>query len=74
MKQSCYFAKICDGEFNKKPIGVNLFSLQFCLHEKMLKIMCEKCTKFVSRCWGLLLEDVRAIGRCFDKSRKPIIL
>ena len=33
VKQSCYFAKICDGEFNKKCIGLNLFSLQLCLHK-----------------------------------------
>ena len=41
VKQSCYFAKICDGEFNKKFMGVNLFSLQHCVHEQMLKNMCE---------------------------------
>ena len=29
-----------------------------------------KGTKFVSRCWGLLLEDFGAIARKFDKSRK----
>ena len=28
VKQLGYFAKICDGELNKKHIGVNLFSLQ----------------------------------------------
>ena len=28
MKQSCYFAEVCDREFNNKHIGVNLFSLQ----------------------------------------------
>ena len=57
VKQSCYFAKVCDREFNKKYIGVNLFSLQLWLHEYRLTILCEKCTKFVSRCWRLLLED-----------------
>ena len=30
MKQSCYFDKVYDGEFNKEHIGVNLFSLQLC--------------------------------------------
>ena len=70
MKQSGYFAKICYDEFSRKHIGVNLFSLQLCLHELMLKIMCKKGTKFVSRCWELLLEDFRAIGS-FDQSQKP---
>ena len=35
----------------------------------MLTISNEKCTKYVSRCWGLLLENFRAIGRGFDKSQ-----
>ena len=52
MKQSYYFAKLCDGDSNKKLIGVNLFSLQFCVPEYMLKILCEKGTKFVSRFRG----------------------
>ena len=33
----------------------------------MLKILCEKGTKFVSRCLGLLLENFRSILRSFDK-------
>ena len=33
VKLPCYFAKLCDGEFNKKHLGVNLFSLQHCVHE-----------------------------------------
>ena len=33
MKQSYYFAKVCDGELNKKHIGVNLFLLHHCVHE-----------------------------------------
>ena len=49
MKQSCYFAKSCDGEFNKKHIGVKLFSLQPCVHEKMLKMLRENGTKIDSR-------------------------
>ena len=64
MKQSCYFAKVCDGELNKKHIGVNLFSLQLCVHEKILS---EKGAKLVPRCWGLLLENFRTIARSFDK-------
>ena len=48
MKQSCYFVKLCDGEFNKKHIGVTLFSLQLCVRELILK-MCGKGTKYVSR-------------------------
>ena len=28
----------------------------------MLKMLCEKCTHFVSRCWGLHLEKIRAIA------------
>ena len=40
----------------------------------MLKILCEKGTKFVSRCRGLLLEDFGAIARRFDESRKLMIL
>ena len=31
-KQSCYFAKICDREFNKKHKGVNLSLLQLCVY------------------------------------------
>ena len=42
VKQSCYIAKIYDGGFKNKHIGVNLFSLQLCLHEYMLKILCKK--------------------------------
>ena len=41
-------------------IGVNLISLQLCVHE-MLKIVCEngkKCFKM----WGLLIDDSRAIA------------
>ena len=53
MTQLCYFAKVCDHELNKKHIG----ALQLCVHELGLTIFCEKCTKFVSRCSGLLLEN-----------------
>ena len=59
MQESCYFAKVCDREFNKNHIEVNLFSLQLCVHEKGLTILCEKGTKFVSRCWKLITEDSR---------------
>ena len=55
-------------------IGVNLFSLQFYVHEYRLTILCEKGTKIVSRCWGLLLEDSIAIARSFDKWQKLMIL
>ena len=54
MKQSCYFAKVCDREFNKKHIGVNLFSLQLCVHEYRLIILCEKYTKFVLKILGII--------------------
>ena len=43
-QQSCYFAKVCAREFNKKHIGVNLFSLQLCIHEKRLTVLSEKKT------------------------------
>ena len=42
VKQSFYFAKVCDGKFNKKQIElgpngprleVNFFSFQLCVHE-----------------------------------------
>ena len=33
VKKLCYFAKVCDGVFNKKHIGLNLLSLQLCLHK-----------------------------------------
>ena len=59
MQQLCYFAKVCDREFNKKHKGVNLFSFQLCVHEKGLTILSEKGTKFVSRCWKLITEDSR---------------
>ena len=42
-----------------KYIGVNLFSLQLCVHVKGLTILCEKGTKFASRCWKLITEDYR---------------
>ena len=35
----------------------------------MLNILCEEGTKFASRCWGLLLENFRAIGRSFDVAK-----
>ena len=38
----------------------------------MMKILCEKDIKFVSRFWGLLLEDFGVIARSFDKSQKLI--
>ena len=75
VKQSCYFVKVLDGEFIKKHMGVNLFSLQLCvLREQMLKILCEKATKCVSRCWGHILEDFGSIVESFDKSRKLMTL
>ena len=69
MKQSCYFVKICDGEFNTKHTGVNLFSLQLCLHEKM-KI----AHNLFQDIAGLLFDSFRAIGRSFEKSQKPMIV
>ena len=66
MKQSSYFANVCDREFNKKHIGVNIFSLQLCVHEYRLIILRGKGTNFVSRCRGLLLENSGAIGISFD--------
>ena len=33
VNKSCYFAKVCDGEFKKKAHRVILFSLQLCVHE-----------------------------------------
>ena len=65
MKQSCYFAKVCNREFIKKHKGVNLSSLQLCVHEYRLASLRERGTKVVSRCWGLFLEDSRAIVRRF---------
>ena len=41
-KQSCYFDKVCDREFNRKHIEVNLFSLQLFIHEKRLTVLSEK--------------------------------
>ena len=63
VKQSCLFAKVCDGEFHQTLIRLNLFSLQLCVHDKVLKVLCEKGSKFVSMCWGLLLGDFRATAR-----------
>ena len=54
-------------------IGVNSFSLQLCVHVYMLTILKEKCTKFVTRCWGLLLEEFRAIASSFGESRNLMI-
>ena len=47
MKQSSYFAKVHvrDGEFNKNHIEVNLNSMLLCIHEYMLKIVCEQMHK-----------------------------
>ena len=55
VKQSCYFAKLCDREFNIKHIGVNLFSLQLgCTW--IVKILFEIGRIFVSRCWGYFMQ------------------
>ena len=40
----------------------------------MLNILCIKGTKFVLRCWGLLLEDFRAMAKSFKKVPKKQIL
>ena len=45
MNHSCFFTKVCDGEFNNKQLGVTLFLLQLCVREKVLKILCEKTKK-----------------------------
>ena len=74
MKQSCYFAKVCDREFNKKHIGVNVFSLQLCVHAYRLTISYEYDTNVVSICWGLLLEDSTATAGSFHKSYKLMAL
>ena len=63
-----YYAQVCDREFSKEHIGVNLFSMQHCLHEYRLIILYEKGTKFVSRCLGTTSEDSFAIARNFDDS------
>ena len=65
--RSC--AKVCDREFNKKHIGVNLISLQFCVHEKGWQLFAKIGTKFV-----LFPGDSRAIARSLDESRKLMIL
>ena len=70
MKQSCYFVKVCDRKFNKKHIGV----IYFIVTLYRLTNLRERETKDVSICWGLLLEDSRAIGISFDTSRKLLIL
>ena len=33
VKQSCYFAQVCSWKFNKKHMGVTLFSLQLSVRE-----------------------------------------
>ena len=68
------FCQICDCEFKKKVHRGQLISLQLRIHEYWLTILCENDTKFVSICWGLLLENFIAISRSFDKSRKLMIL
>ena len=76
-KQSCYFDKVCDREFNRKHIEVNLFSLQLFIHEKRLTVLSEKKkkhAKFVSRSWGSLIEVSRAIAVSIDRSRKLMVL
>ena len=60
MKQSFYCDKVCDRGF---IIGVNLFLSQLCVHAYRFTILCKKGTNFVSRCWGLLLEDSGAIAK-----------
>ena len=42
VKHSGYVAKVCDGDFNKKHVGIDLFSLQFCVYKLVLKIFCKK--------------------------------
>ena len=56
VKQSCYFANVCDREFNKKHIGVNLFSLQLCLHEYTFTILCDKGITCVQDVWDYFLK------------------
>ena len=56
VKQSYNFAKVCDREFSKKHLGVDLFSYR-------LTILCRRDTTLVLRCWGLLPEDFGAIVR-----------
>ena len=73
MKQSWFYAKVCDGEFNKKHMGVNLFHCNFVSVNKF-EHFCAKGTIFVSRCWGLLLEDFGIIARSFDKWRMLMAL
>ena len=51
VKQSCYFAKVCDREFKKKHIWIKIFSLQLSVHEYRLTILFERGTK--------LFQDVR---------------
>ena len=75
MKQSCHFAKVCDVEFKKKHIGSSYFHCNFiymCTRVDV-EILCEKGTKYVSRCWGILLEDFRVIAGSFDWSQKLMI-
>ena len=57
MRQACYFAEVCDGEFNEKHIGITLFPLHICVREQMMKIICEKGTQSVSICWGYFLKS-----------------
>ena len=53
VEQSCYFAKLCDDEFNKKDIGINLFLLQLRVHEQMLNTLCEKWHKIYFKMLGV---------------------
>ena len=56
MKRSCYFARVCDVEFTKKHIVVNLFSLQFRVREYMLKILCENAQNLSQDVGGYFLK------------------
>ena len=58
MKQSCYLAKVCDGEFNKEHIGSLYFQFNCVYMNKCSKFYVKKCTKLVLRCWGLVLDDI----------------
>ena len=68
------YYQICDGEFLKMYIGVNLFLLQIFYINKCLKFCAKTSLNLLQDAGGLLLEIVRVIGRSFDKSRKSMIL
>ena len=55
-KQSCYFAKVCECEFNKNHIGVNLFFCYFVYKNKCYNLCVKKAHNLFKDVGGYFLK------------------